>query len=98
MEAICEEKPTGYTTVLKLMQIMLKKGLLKRDESQRTHIYRPAIAAEQTQKRIVSDLLDRVFDGSAQKLILQALDAAQSSEGELAEIRKLLDQLEERGQ
>src|SRR5512133_1364950 len=64
---------TGYTTVLKLLQIMAEKGLVNRDQSARSHIYRPAIGQEQTQKRLVKELLERVFDGSAQKLVMQAL-------------------------
>lgn len=96
MESLSDEKPTGYTTVLKLMQIMVDKGLLKRDERERTHVYRPSVAAEQTQKRLVADLVDRVFAGSAQRLIMQALDAKGASQEELDEIRSLLDQMEQR--
>jgi predicted transcriptional regulator len=81
----------AYTTVLKLLQIMTDKGLVRRDESARTHIYEAAYSEDQTQKQIVTDLLDRVFDGSAAKLVLQALEAGQASPGEIAEIRKLLD-------
>jgi predicted transcriptional regulator len=81
----------AYTTVLKLLQIMTEKGLVRRDESARTHIYEAAFSEDQTQKQLVSDLLDRVFDGSAAKLVLQALEAGKASPGEIAEIRKLLD-------
>ena len=81
----------AYTTVLKLLQIMTEKGLVSRDESARTHVYEAAFSEDQTQKQIVSDLLDRVFDGSAAKLVLQALEAGKASAGEIAEIRKLLD-------
>jgi predicted transcriptional regulator len=96
MEALCQEKPTGYTTVLKLMQIMFEKGLLKRDMRERVHVYRPAVAAEKMQKRLVQDLLDRVLEGSTRKLVMHALDGTKISEEELAEIRALLDQAEER--
>jgi predicted transcriptional regulator len=96
MDTLCKEKPTGYTTVLKLMQIMFDKGLLKRELRERKHVYRPAVAAEMTQKRLVQDLLDRVFEGSARKLVMHALDATQVGKEELAEIRSLLDQVEER--
>src|SRR5687767_8577894 len=70
---------TGYTTVLKFLQIMTDKGLVDRDESQRTHVYRPRIAEDKTQRQLVRDLLDRAFGGSAQKLIMQALSAKKAS-------------------
>ena len=81
----------AYTTVLKLMQNMTEKGLVRRDESSRTHVYEAASTREQTQRQLVTDLLDRVFDGSASKLIMEALAATKTSDKELAEIRKLLE-------
>lgn len=84
-------REAAYTTVLKLMQNMTEKGLVRRDESSRTHVYAAAFPQEQTQRQIVADLLERVFDGSAAKLVMQALAAANTSREELAEIRKLLD-------
>jgi predicted transcriptional regulator len=87
-------KGTGYTTVLKLMQIMAEKGLLLRDESRRSHIYRPAIAPDRTRRQLVSDLVRRAFDGSARKLVLQALGDGGVTAAELAEIRQLIDRLE----
>ena len=84
-------REAGYTTVLKLLQIMTEKRLVVRDESARTHIYKPAYTEDQTQRQLVTDLLDRAFDGSAAKLVLQALAATKSSPEELAEIKKLLD-------
>jgi predicted transcriptional regulator len=81
----------AYTTVLKLLQIMTEKGLVVRDEAARTHIYEAAFSEAHTQKQLVTDLLDRVFDGSAAKLVLQALSAGKATPAELAEIRKLLD-------
>ena len=84
----------GYTTVLKAMQIMADKGLLLRDERSRTHVYRPAESGDTTRRRLVGDLLDRAFDGSARALILQALSAGKTSPAELAEIRKLIDDFE----
>jgi len=84
-------RETGYTTVLKLLQIMTEKRLVVRDESARTHIYEPAYTEAQTQRQLVTDLLDRAFDGSAAKLVLQALAATKTSPKELAEIKKLLD-------
>lgn len=96
-ERLEAERKTGYTTTLKLMQIMLEKGLLRRDNSQHAHIYQAAVARSRTQRQIVGDLLEQVFDGSAQQLVMQALAAKKSSPEELAEIRNLLDELE-RGQ
>jgi predicted transcriptional regulator len=81
----------AYTTVLKLLQIMTEKGLVRRDDSTRTHVFEAAYSEDQTQQQLVGDLLDRVFDGSAAKLVLQALEARAASPEELAEIRKLLD-------
>src|SRR5262249_53280162 len=85
-------RDTGYTTVLKLLQIMTDKGLVSRDESSRTHVYEPAFTQDETERQLVSDLLDRVFDGSASKLVLQALAAKRASPAELAIIRRMLDQ------
>lgn len=82
----------AYTTILKLLQIMTDKRLVHRDEAPRTHVYEAAWTEGQTQRRLVRDLLDRVFDGSATKLVVQALAAKKTSRKELAEIRKLLDQ------
>ncbi len=81
----------AYTTVLKLLQIMTDKRLVRRDESARTHVYEAAASEDHTQRQLVTDLLDRVFDGSAAKLVLQALAAGKASPAELAEIRKLLE-------
>jgi BlaI family transcriptional regulator, penicillinase repressor len=93
-EELNKTRRTGYTTVLKLMQIMLQKGRLRREESQRTHVYHPTVSEQDTQKRLVRDLLDRVFAGSAQKLILRALDASNVSKRELGQLRKMLDDYE----
>jgi len=81
----------AYTTVLKLMQNMTDKRLVRRDETSRTHVYAAADPEEQMQRRLVGDMVEKVFDGSAAKLIMQALAAAKTSPQELAEIRKLLD-------
>ena len=72
-EAQEESKRAGYTTVLKLLQIMHQKGLVERDESQRAHVYMPRLSKEQTQQQMVGDLVSRLFDGSPSKLVLQAL-------------------------
>src|SRR5438094_10615854 len=85
-------RETGYTTILKLLQIMTEKRLVARDESSRTHIYRAAFTEDETQRQLVTDLLDRVFDGSAAKLVLQALATQKASPVELAAIRRMLDQ------
>jgi len=84
-------RETGYTTVLKLLQIMTEKQLVVRDESARTHVYQAASTQDQTERHLVGDLLNRLFDGSAAKLVLQALAAGKASPDELDEIRKLLD-------
>jgi predicted transcriptional regulator len=84
----------GYTTILKLLQIMTEKGLVTRDEAQRTHVYRAALPQEQTQRQLVADLLNRAFNNSAQKLVMQALAAKKASKAELREIRRLIDQME----
>jgi predicted transcriptional regulator len=84
-------RATGYTTALKLLQIMTEKGLVRRDERVRTHVYEAAYTEDQTQRRLVSDLLDRAFGGSAAKLVLQALAANKTSPEELAEIKRFLD-------
>jgi predicted transcriptional regulator len=82
---------TGYTTVLKFMQIMTDKGLLTRDERGRSHIYKPAIAQERTQKHLVGELIDKAFGGSMRKLMLSALSAKRATPDELREIAKLID-------
>ena len=93
-EAMNQDGATGYTTTLKLMQIMTEKGLLLRDESQFKHIYKPAISEEKTQKQLVGDLLDRAFAGSAEKLVMRALSAKKVSAKELGKIRKMLNEFE----
>jgi BlaI family transcriptional regulator, penicillinase repressor len=84
-------REASYTTVLKLMQNMVDKKLVRRDESSRTHVYEAACPEEETQRQLTTDFLERVFDGSAAKLVMQALAAAQTTPEELAEIRKLVD-------
>lgn len=90
-EVLSRERPTAYTTALKLLQIMIDKGLVRRDESDRTHVYEARLSQEQTQRQLVRDLLDRAFGGSASKLVMQALATRRASAEELSEIRKLLD-------
>lgn len=94
-EALAGTRETGYTTTLKLMQIMAEKGLVKRNESARTHVYSAVAGAEQTQRVLVKDLVDRAFGGSAAALVLRALNEGTSDE-ELREIRKLIDDYREK--
>jgi BlaI family penicillinase repressor len=90
-EVLSRERPGGYTTSLKLLQIMTDKGLVSRDERDRSHIYQAKLTEEQTQRQLVRDLLDRAFGGSATKLVMQALAARRASAEELSEIRRLID-------
>ena len=90
------ESGTGYTTILKLLQIMTEKGLVTRDDSQQSHVFTPSQPEENTQRQLVDDLLDRAFGGSVQKLVLQALSGRKPSREELTELRKLLNTLDTR--
>ena len=87
-------KATGYTTVLKQMQVMVEKGLLGRSERFRSHVYEARVAKEQTQQRLAGNLLRRAFEGSAKNLVLGALSSSKVSAAELAEIREMLDAFE----
>lgn len=93
-EALSASRPTGYTSTLKMMQVMVDKGLLKRSSAERPQLYRPAVPEEQTQSRIVNNLIQKVFGGSAQKLVMRAVRAHRIAPAELREIRKLLESLE----
>ena len=93
-EALQEEKALGYTTVLKLMQIMTTKGLVRRDENQRAHVYQAQQPAEKTKRQFAADMLERVFDGSARELMLHALASQRSTRQEIEELRNLLDEHE----
>jgi len=93
-EVLHRRDGTGYTTALKQLQIMFDKGLVERDESQRAHVYRAAVSKERTQKKFLSDMLQRVFDGSPSRLVLQALGDHKASREELQEIRALLNRLD----
>ena len=85
---------TGYTTVLKLLQIMTEKGLVVRDKTQRAHIYEARYSEQKTQRQLLSDLVDRAFGGSSAKLVMQALSGRKANPDELTLIRNLLDRLE----
>jgi len=93
-EQLNHHAPTGYTTVLKLLQIMTEKGLVVRDETERAHIYEARLSEQKTQRQLLGDLADRAFGGSAAKLVLQALSGRKTSAEELSAIRELLDRLE----
>lgn len=93
-DALDRTDPVGYTTVLKLLQIMTDKRLVSRDESQRAHVYVARCTEEATQSQLVGDLLERAFGGSTAKLVVRALSERQASDEELDEIRALLDRLE----
>ena len=97
-KALNQGRTRGYTTALKLLQIMTEKKLVERDESQRPQIYRPRLPREHTERQLVSDLLDRAFGGSAKRLVLQALAVKEASAEELAQIEKLLSKLEGDGE
>ena len=93
-DTICRRKPAQYTTVLKLLQIMAEKGLVRRDEKQRAHVYEASRPREWTQRQLAGDLLQRAFNGSAASLVIGALSSRKTSRQELAEIRKLLEEYE----
>ena len=90
-EVLSRERPAAYTTSLKLLQIMTEKGLVRRDDTDRSHVYEARMTEGQTQRQLVRDLLDRAFGGSATKLVMQALAARRSTPEEIGEIRRLLD-------
>ena len=95
-EVLSLERELGYTTVLKMLQIMDEKGLVQRDVTDRTHVFAAAQSQGQTQRHLVDDLLDRAFGGSSLNLVMQALATKKASPAELAEIRKMIDQAEGR--
>lgn len=93
-DQINTEQETGYTTTLKLMQIMTDKGLLVRDDSQFKHVFKPAVSAEMTENQIVGDMMDKVFSGSAERLVMRALSSKQVTAEGLKKIRQLIDKME----
>lgn len=88
------DQPLAYTTVLRFLQIMTEKRLVVREEGERGHVYEPSVPAAQTKQHLVRDLMDRLFDGSARELVVQALGTQKVSRNEIRELRKLLDELE----
>jgi len=95
-EALSEKKDLGYTTVLKLLQIMTAKGTVRRDEGQRAHVYEACQPATETKRQLVGDVLQRVFEGSASELMIHALEGRKTSKKELVELRRLLDEYQRR--
>jgi predicted transcriptional regulator len=95
-DTLSRDRPAAYTTALKMLQIMTEKGLVRRDDSDRTHIYESRLTEEQTQRQLVRDLVDRAVGGSAAKLVLQALSGRRATPEELGEIRKLIESTRER--
>jgi len=95
-EALRKQKSLGYTTVLKLLQIMTAKGTVRRNEEQRAHVYEACQPAEETKRQLVGDVLHRVFEGSASELMIHALEGRRTSKKELDELRRLLDKYEGR--
>jgi BlaI family penicillinase repressor len=93
-DALSEKKSLGYTTVLKLLQIMTTKGTVRRNETQRAHVYEACLPAEQTKRQIAGDMLQRVFEGSASQLMMHALAGGKASAEEISELRRLLDEYE----
>ncbi len=93
-QALNEERPLGYTTVLKLMQIMTAKGTVRRNEEQRAHVYEAVQPAEKTKRQLALDVLQRVFDGSASELMMHALAGRKGSKAEVEELRRLLNEYE----
>ncbi len=96
LEALREKKDLGYTTVLKLLQIMTVKGTVRRNEEQRAHVYEACQPATETKRQLVGDVLQRVFEGSASELMIHALEGRRTSKEELGELRHLLDEYEGR--
>ena len=94
-ESLNSVRATGYTTALKLLQIMTDKGLVNRDETNRAHVYRPTTSEAETQQQLVGDLLDRAFGGSAMKLVLHSLTSQQATPQDIEQIREMLTKLEQ---
>ncbi len=93
-DALSEKRALGYTTVLKLLQIMTTKGTVRRNETQRAHVYEAGLPAEQTKRQLAGDVLERVFEGSASQLMMHALAGGKASRHEIEELRQMLDEYE----
>jgi BlaI family transcriptional regulator, penicillinase repressor len=90
------DKGTNYSTTVKMLSVMLDKGIVKRDENESPHVYRAALSRDKAGKQMLRDLIDRVYDGAAMSLILQALGSTTATQAELDEARRLLDRLEKK--
>jgi len=93
-DALGGSQESGYTTILKMLQIMTDKGLVVRDESERAHVYKATVSEQRTQRQLLGDLMDRAFGGSPAKLVMQALSGRKATAEDLNAIRELLDRLE----
>lgn len=93
-EVLSDARDMGYTSILKIMQIMFDKGLVSRDESQRSHVYRARLKRDATQRKLVGVLADKMFDGAMDQLVLQALNTRKLKPDEIAEVRRLLDEMD----
>lgn len=98
LDVLERERETGYTTVLKLLQIMVEKRLVTREDSRRPHVFRAAVDEARTQRQLLGTLIDGAFGGSAHRLVLRALESGRVSKAEVEEIRSLLDELERKGE
>jgi predicted transcriptional regulator len=88
------EKGTNYSTTVKMLSVMMQKGLVRRDEDAQPHVYRPALTRERAGRRMLAELIERVYDGSAMSLVLQALSSSKATKAELDEMRRMLDRME----
>jgi predicted transcriptional regulator len=95
-DALNKTKRTGYTTVLKMLQIMTEKGSVRRNEDERAHVYEACEPAEKTKERLAGDVLQRVFEGSASELMMHALEGRKTTHEEIEELRRMLDEFERR--
>lgn len=94
-ESLSEIRDTNYSTTVKMLSVMLEKGLVTRDEQERPHVYQPVVTRKKAQKRMLGNLIDQLYSGSTTSLVLQALSSKKTSPEELAKIRQLLDQIED---
>jgi predicted transcriptional regulator len=97
LDCLSQKRGTGYTGVLKLLQIMTSKGIVRRDESQRAHVYEAGLPAEQTKRQLAGDVLQRVFEGSASQLMMHVLAGRRTSREEIEELHRIIDSHGEKG-
>ena len=94
-DCLLESKETSYSTTVKMLSVMLEKGLLKRDDDVRPQVYRPAVAQQKTQKRILKDVIDKVYEGSVHSLMMHVLSTKKATREEIDELRRLIDEMEQ---